>query len=98
MKALRNTVTHHTSIRWCREKKNPGRCCDVCGAKGTHLTEVAPSYFRGDDEKYVTCDEHTLVLLKTGQLAEVEMSTLTASLLIDDDPTEMRHRFNTIED
>lgn len=67
MKALRNTVEHHKSIRFCRPVKS-GRPCDVCGGKPTHRTEVATSWMRGEDELYLTCDEHTFRLLKTGEL------------------------------
>lgn len=69
MRALRNTVEHHKNILCCKDRsKRPGRRCDSCGGKATHHTVVAVNWFRGDDKLFVTCDEHTLELLKNGAI------------------------------
>lgn len=61
----------HPDIRWLRKpKRGAGRRCDVCDGKATYQAEIETSWFRGDDELVVFCEEHK-PLVETNPMAVV---------------------------
>lgn len=45
--------------RWSKLPQDKGPRCYLCGGKATHHVHVEVSYFRGDDEVFKACANHT---------------------------------------